>query len=436
LYDTALQKNYVFNAVAADIVRTIDTNSGITIEDVVSELCAEYQVEKDILHKDVTSFIDTLFAKGVLQRSGNESPKKPVKYPFKKEQIPPFEQQIQQKLRMATGNNHVLLSALLELTYRCNESCIHCYAVENEPQACGEISTQEWFSIIDQLFVNNAMFITLTGGEVKTRDDFLELIMYAIQKRFVVDIFSNGSLFSDDEIIRIASLFPRSFQCSIYGKPETHDSITQVPGSFHSTLHTLGKFHKLGTPIVIKTVLMKENACDYDDICQIAEELDATLQVGLSISAKNNGNLDPLSHRIESIQILENLFKKENKRLNYRPAEKEADMSICGAGFNSISINPYGDVFACNSLGVKVGSVKVRTVLDIWSQSQQLERFRHLTISNLTSCVNCNNLNYCQFCPGLALSETGNPLKPYAEACRFAKVRYNVEKGGDSDEKV
>jgi radical SAM protein with 4Fe4S-binding SPASM domain len=176
--------------------------------------------------------------------------------------------------------------------------------------------------------------------------------------------------------------------------------------------------------------MMKENASEYDDICQIAQEIDATLQVGLSISAKNNGNIDPLQHRIESIEVMNAILKKEHKRLGYHPAEKEPDMSLCGAGFNNICINPYGDVFPCNSLGVKIGSIKEQTVSDIWDHSTELESFRHLNISDLSSCVSCEELNYCQFCPGTALSETGSMIVPYPEACRIAGIRKIIEKGG------
>ena len=137
LYDTRLQKSYVFNAVAADIVSAIGTNPGIYAEDIASLLSNEYQVEEDVLCKDVEAFIDTMLQKGILQSEVSlESPS------LTKErlQTPPFEEQIQQKLQMATGSKVVLLAALLELTYRCNQECIHCYAINNGEPASKELS--------------------------------------------------------------------------------------------------------------------------------------------------------------------------------------------------------------------------------------------------------------------------------------------------------
>jgi len=428
LYDTKCNKNYIFNSVATDIIEVISENPSIDFNDLIEKLFVIYKAPKDILSHDALNFVNILFEKGILYQD-NYIPE------IEKTEIP-FEKQIAQKLSMNTGNNKTLLSVLLELTYRCNEKCIHCYATEDKPSEQKELTTNEWFEVLDQLYKNNVMFLTLTGGEVAVRSDFFDIFDYAIKKCFVIDIFSNGMAFSDNQIADIACRYPKSFQSSIYSHiPETHDKITRVKGSFEKTLHTLNEFKKLGVPIVVKTVMMKENCYDYDGLRNLVNDLGATLQVGTSIGAKNDGSFSPLFHRIEEDNILMPILKGEIIRQKSVPSNKELDMSLCGAGFNGISINPYGDVFPCNSLDIKLGSVKEQTISDIWAESVELEKVRNLSISNLLKCNCCDCLNYCQFCPGLALAETGL-LEPYPEACKIAKIRRSVMEGGKAIESI
>ena len=51
----------------------------------------------------------------------------------------------------------------LAVTYRCNNDCAHCYNARerNFP----ELSTEQWFQILDQLWALGVPHIVFTGGE-------------------------------------------------------------------------------------------------------------------------------------------------------------------------------------------------------------------------------------------------------------------------------
>ena len=67
----------------------------------------------------------------------------------------------------------VPISVHLDVTYRCNERCVHCYLDHNDH---GEMTTAEIKSVLDQLAEAGVFFLTFSGGEVFLRRDFFELL--------------------------------------------------------------------------------------------------------------------------------------------------------------------------------------------------------------------------------------------------------------------
>ena len=70
----------------------------------------------------------------------------------------------------------VPLSAHIDLTFRCNERCIHCYL---DHEDYGEMTTAEIKGVLDQLAEAGTFFLTLSGGEILLRKDFFEILEYA-----------------------------------------------------------------------------------------------------------------------------------------------------------------------------------------------------------------------------------------------------------------
>ena len=58
------------------------------------------------------------------------------------------------------------LSVQLDVTYRCNERCVHCYLDHND---YGEMTTAEIKDLLDQLAAAGVFFLVFSGGEVFLR---------------------------------------------------------------------------------------------------------------------------------------------------------------------------------------------------------------------------------------------------------------------------
>src|SRR5437762_11859669 len=126
------------------------------------------------------------------------------------------------------------LSVQLDVTYRCNERCVHCYLDHND---YGEMTTAEIKDLLDQLAAAGVFFLVFSGGEVFLRRDFFELLEHARSLLFSVKVKTNAIMIGENEADRLAELGLHGVQVSVYShRPEVHDRITKVPGSVARTL--------------------------------------------------------------------------------------------------------------------------------------------------------------------------------------------------------
>lgn len=431
IYNLKDIKIFIIKEIASQIWNFIGEFN--TISDLTSKLQSVYDTDNNEIKNDLIDFLNSLEKNGLIIISNKNKREQQTSKSFsQKSRTIDLEWEISSKM----SRNLQLYSVMFELTYLCNENCIHCYAKGTEYKDRKELSSEEIRSLLDELHKLNVLKVTFSGGELFIRKDFLEIFEYARKKGFVVDLFSNGLLADDYMIDKIASLYPRSFQSSIYSAdPEIHDSITRVKGSFFKTIETLKKFKEKGVPINIKTILMKQSIKNYEKIKELANSLGATYQIDISLTAKNNGNLSPLKYRVTDEKDIEKILLDKNIDLYISDdfiqeaiigEHKNDNGFICGAGTNALSINPYGEVYPCTALKFKIGDVRKQSISDIWYNSKELKYFRNLKWRDLKDCVNCEYKNYCIFCPGVALSETGSMLKKYEGACIIAKERKKI----------
>jgi len=83
----------------------------------------------------------------------------------------------------------VPLSVQMDVTYRCNERCVHCYLDHDDH---GEMTAAEMRDVLRQLADAGTLFLTFSGGEVLMRMDFFEILEYARSLLFSVKIKTNA----------------------------------------------------------------------------------------------------------------------------------------------------------------------------------------------------------------------------------------------------
>ena len=333
-----------------------------------------------------------------------------------------------------TVKQHQLLSVHWDLTYRCNLRCTHCYVVKpGDPgfKSPGpELSTDECTGIIDQLADQNVLNISFSGGEILLRQEFFEIARYARRKHFAIRFLTNGTLITPEVADEIATLYPIRVSMSVHGaRAETHDRITQVPGSFERVIRAFRLLGERGIKTYFSTSLMRENITELNDIRTLSEKVGATFRYSATITPKDDGCPLPLRHRLSDDELL--CFFRQELTADWRPRRLKEDEHVCLAGLNMLSIDPYGGVYPCVQLKIPAGNLRRQSLCTIWRESPVLRRMRNLTLSDFATCSMCDLREFCIWCPGLALVEDSDLLGPSSAACREARLRHQVlkEKG-------
>lgn len=324
------------------------------------------------------------------------------------------------------------LGVQLDLTYRCNERCVHCYLDHDDH---GEMTTAEIKDLLDQLAAAGVFFLILSGGEIFLRKDLFEIVEYARKLMFSVKLKTNAVMIRKARAKRIAALGVESVQISVYSHhAEVHDAITKLPGSFRRTIEGASLLKANGVRVSFANVLMKHNAGDYPEVQALAAELGVGYNVDATITPMMDGDRSILDLNIAP-EVLEQVFHNSTLVGNAEEfcappsgplAEKDAlDTLPCSAGHTACYISPYGDVFPCVQFPLPSGNVRKTKFLDIWQHSPQLKEVRAITMADLQGCSSCAHGGSCSRCPGLAYLE-GNMRGPSTQDCEKSLARTGV----------
>lgn len=318
----------------------------------------------------------------------------------------------------------------LELTYRCNLKCVHCYCVEDKKRE--ELSYAEIVNLLDQLSEAGGLFLTLTGGEVLLREDFFDIAFYAKKKNFATRVFTNGTLIDEDAADRLAELNPLSVEFSLYGVgPDAHDEITTVKGSFVKLRRTIDLLKKRNITIFLKTVVMKSNLKECEELARLGRELGAHSSFSFEVTPRNDGSTGPLEYRLDDAELFKFVSGDIPQRWEYveiPPFNEAKKRQVCGPARNGCAISPYGDVYPCSQLLLPIGNVREESFAEIWnSDSEVLSDVLSIrTFSDLKECSSCQDLWLCQRCHGLAYLESGDLRASYKSGCDTTRIVKSV----------
>jgi radical SAM protein with 4Fe4S-binding SPASM domain len=319
------------------------------------------------------------------------------------------------------------LSVQLDLTYRCNERCVHCYLDHDDH---GEMTTGEIKKLLDELASAGVFILTLSGGEIMLRKDFFELLEYARRLTFCVKLKTNAILIRQPEAERIRALGVDSIQVSIYShRPEVHDAITKVPGSLTRSLDAIRFLKARGLKVIVASVLMLQNSRDYPGVRSLAAELGVSFTFDPTVTPKMDGDRSILSLNVGDA-VLKDLFRDsalvgDVEQFCALPATADADILEdvpCSAGHTACYVSPYGDVYPCVQFPLPSGNVRRSRFLDIWKHSEALNDVRSIRLRDLPTCSDCVHVSACTRCPGLAYME-GNMRGPSTQDCEKSFAR-------------
>jgi heme d1 biosynthesis radical SAM protein NirJ len=125
------------------------------------------------------------------------------------------------------------------LVRRCNLNCKHCYSLSADTDFPGELSTEEVFTVMDDLKAFKVPVLILSGGEPLLRPDIFEISERAKRMGFYVALSTNGTLIDEAIADRIAGIGYDYVGISLDGIGKVHDAFRRQPGAYDAALKGL-----------------------------------------------------------------------------------------------------------------------------------------------------------------------------------------------------
>ena len=298
----------------------------------------------------------------------------------------------------------------LWVTNQCNLQCKMCdqWKIKkiNNKSFSGELSTEEWLSVIDSAAKMHTLSINVTGGEPLLRPDIFQILERIHKKGMSSHLCTNGTLLNKATVEKLMHSSPTSISVSTDSHEAKIHNELRGKDCFYDAVSGL-KLLKESIPktkIGINHLICKKNFQDMSKMIPFAERLGADrLNIELihtNLQHKNKplesfkgllfskGDMPQL--RLEVTEFMRAISKTNLKTLSKtyvdgipRVFNGNNSMLPCYAGYVSCAIDPFGRVSPCEDVN-GTESVRDKPLEDIWrvSSFQKLRKEVRTCTSN------------------------------------------------------
>ncbi|NDJ60688.1 MAG: radical SAM protein [Chloroflexi bacterium] len=342
-----------------------------------------------------------------------------------------------------------------ETTAGCNLRCIHCRRVTLADQLTPQdLTTDEAFTLIDQMCAVGRPVFVLSGGEPLFRPDIFEIARYASDAGLPVALATNGTMIDDAVAARIKASGVKRVSISFDGADaETHDHFRGLAGSFDDAVRGFQALRRVGLPVQINTTVANHNKAQLERMLQLAKDLDAVglhlfllvpVGCGVQIAEKQmisaqeyervlnwlydteqsepdlqlKATCAPHYFRVMRTRraqerrdgMSRELPASHDRQVNGHPhGQMHAATKGCLAGTGVCFVSHRGEIFPCGYLPVEAGNVRTQPFGDIWEGSELFSQLRDPEQLE-GKCGACQFKTLCSGCRARSYGLTGNYL--------------------------
>ena len=300
------------------------------------------------------------------------------------------------------------LRGRIDLTYRCNNNCRHCWLriPADAEEIEDELTFEEMINIVEKARELGCQSWGISGGEPMLRPDFAEIFDYITTHFGSYSLNTNGTLITPG----IARLMKRKGTkmvalCGVTA--DVHDHITRNPGSFEATMRGFRYLKETGAGFIVQLIPMKDNYHQWSKMVELAELLSKYYRVGapwlyLSSSGNPKINREILRQRLPPREVVEldrpDLFYEDGRDKDNKNVQS---YSSCITAKRDFHIDPYGKATFCCFIkdpelryDLRKGSFKECWEEFIPSLSKKVKATREYR----EHCRSCDLRNHCRWC--------------------------------------
>jgi len=289
------------------------------------------------------------------------------------------------------------------MTNLCNAKCVHCDIWKNKGRDDTPTVDQYKAVLTEMREWLGPVPIFFSGGEALLRPYTAEIVGHASSIGLWAEVLTHGYWDDQTRIEKLAVANPARITVSLDGVGETHTIIRGREKFFEKTSRTLETLtrlrteKKLGYAIRLKTVIMRQNLHDVDNVARFAAEhgmevfyqaveqnyntpedarwfetsenwpRDPAVAEGAVrrlIALKRQGL--PIRNSFHQLETMIPYFHDPDAmRVSVQSHTAHLDRPVCSA-LTNVQIQPNGDVLACYGMP-PVGNIRNTTLREIWS---------------------------------------------------------------------
>jgi len=318
--------------------------------------------------------------------------------------------------RTLENDAHELLYLFLEVTRKCNLSCLHCGSDCKAANDTPELTLESWFRIIDYFTHNYSpeLMFVITGGEPLVCEGLEEIGRRISRAGRRWGMVTNGLLLSRDKLNRLTDAGLSSITVSLDGSRKAHDTLRNKNGAYDKALGALDAIAGSGIRLRdVVTCVYPGNIGELDEIAEtlISKKVPAwrLFRIFPNGRARNNPmlRLDFAETRkmLRWIAEMRPVYRERGLSLGYScegylPMELDAQVRdslfFCRAGVNIASILCDGTITGCtnNAPMFYEGNILECDFAALWENG--FSRFRQRDWMRAGRCAECNEFRDCQ----------------------------------------
>jgi radical SAM protein with 4Fe4S-binding SPASM domain len=312
----------------------------------------------------------------------------------------------------------------LEITRRCNLKCVHCYAEADDRVRENDLTLDEISAVLDDGRKVGIPELSLTGGEVMIRPDFLDVIDAGLDRGYNVRFVSNATLLDDAWLRQLCRRPIKMITVSLDATDSAvHDRI-RGPGSHRAAMRGLDRLAEAGFKVSIITAFSKINLGQFDSLLKYCAGRGFDWQVQLTSAkgrCKPGITLTPeeyyaLGEKVAAAFTAElpiNLIPMDDlatfSQLYPLSALATTWQGQCTGGLLNLMVRADGAVTPCSALAFDecvVGNVRTESLTQICLEERCRDKLAWLRPEALTgACAPCAFKEDCRGgCPEILMT--------------------------------
>ena len=332
------------------------------------------------------------------------------------------------ELRQHALREGVPVAVAIAPTYRCNFDCVHCFSRSSADPA-SELSRDTWLRLLDEMAECGCLFLLITGGEPLLRPDFGDLYRHARERGMIVTVFTNASLLNESHIRLFKEYPPRLVEVSVYGlSGPVHREVTGVAGEAEGCREAILALHRAGVRLALKTVPMKANQGEFEDIRGWAHSLGVPFRYDSCIMPRLDGGREPVAQRLPVAEGVDLEFSDPRRLRQWQEVHRRGPMAggggplyRCSAGRTLAFVGPDGALHPCVAATHRAYRAAGVSFTESWREMHR--EMASLKTREDSACARCDKFLYCAPCVAFRHLDAGGEELACEYLCQWGETR-------------